>query len=225
MNAQAPDPLDLPLPPECAAAIEFLHRWLDRETIAAPPEVATHASICPDCGGRFAASGQFATALIGSEPQPPSFLSERIVGEVLADGRRRRRVRRWSLATAGLAAGVIAALWFTWPRPAPIAPPSPAVREIVKYDGPPPPDLRQEFTQATVAVASLTQRAAVDAVGAGRQLVPDVPSSPWPPTLEPVRPIEGASAALADGFEPVTTSARRAARLFWRDLSMEDEKK
>jgi hypothetical protein len=231
MNAQNPDPLDLPTTPECAAALDVLHRWLDREAIAVPPEVAAHVLVCPECGGRFAASGQFAIALIGTETPPPTELADRIVVAVVADGRRRQRQRRWSLAGAGLAAGILAAIWYTRPVPpppsAPVAPPiaaAPQPQKAVTYAGPPPLDLRQEFTQAGEAVAAITRRAAVDAADASRQLVPDVPP-PWPMAIESARPFENTGAALADGFEPVATSARRAARLFWRELSMEDEKK
>jgi hypothetical protein len=84
--------------------------------------------------------------------------------------------------------------------------------------------LKQEFTEAGEAVAALTRRAAVDAVDAGRQLVPAVPPPQWLATLEPTRSFDEAGIGLADGFEPVATSARRAARLFWRELSMSDEK-
>jgi hypothetical protein len=43
------------------------------------------------------------------------------------------------------------------------------------------------------------------------------------PNLQaPAGPFEDAGVALADGFEPVTTSARRAARLFWRELAQDD---
>jgi hypothetical protein len=77
---------------------------------------------------------------------------------------------------------------------------------------------------ASEAVAALTRRAAADAIGAGKQLVPTIPAPALPPAPEPVRPIEDAGVALADGFEPVATSARRAARLVWRDLSLEEKK-
>jgi len=51
-----------------------------------------------------------------------------------------------------------------------------------------------------------------------------VPPPPWPPALEPARSFDEAGSGLADGFEPVTTSACRAAVLFWRDLPMANEK-
>ena len=87
-----------------------------------------------------------------------------------------------------------------------------------------PPHLRREVAEAGEAFAAITQRAAADAANAGRQIIPTVPAPPWPPTLEPAASMDGAGTALADGFEPVATSARRAARLFWRELPMTESK-
>jgi hypothetical protein len=219
MSAQMPDNRD-PLQPECAAALDVLQRRLDGEIVAAPPAVAAHVAACADCRGRFAAIGPLLAALDGSEPQMRPLLTQQIVAGVLADIRRRRQVRRLSFAAAGLAAGVAFTLWLARP-PAPITP-TPLLPEVVQRT--PVPNLKQEFTEAGEAVAALTRRAAVDAVDAGRQLVPAVPQPQWLASLEPARSFDEAGTGLADGFEPVATSARRAARLFWRELSMSDEK-
>jgi hypothetical protein len=112
------------------------------------------------------------------------------------------------------------AVWLGRP-PAPTLPaPSP---ELVRETPAPAPNLRQDVTEAGEAVAALTRRTAADAVGAGRQLIPAVPPPPWPTLEADARPFEGAGAALADGFEPVATSARRAARLFWRELALVEQ--
>ncbi|HEY1380461.1 MAG TPA: hypothetical protein VGF55_26910 [Gemmataceae bacterium] len=219
MNA-APD---LPPPPECAAALDVLHRRLDGETVDLPPAVAAHVAACPDCRGRFAAIDRLTAALTGTQlPPVRPLLTERIVAGALADGRRRQRLRRLPLAVAGLAAAALAAIWLSR-LPSTLSPvtPRPAGPEMVREQQPATPNLRREAAEAGQAVASLTRRTAADAVGVGRQLVPAVPTPPWPPALEPAaRPFGDAGQALADGFEPVATSARRAARLFWRDLPL-----
>lgn len=226
MTARIYDDPGLPPPPECAAALEALHRWLDRESVAIPPDVAAHVTHCPDCGGRFASSGQLAVALVPSEAVGvPPLLTERILAGILSDTIRRRRTRWMSLAGAGIAAGLIVAVWLIRP-PAGLPGPTPKNPEMAEAAVPPPPDLRTEFAGAGEAVAALTRRAATDAVGAGKQLVPAVPPPAWPPPIaEPARPLGEAGAALAGGFEPVATSARRAARLVLREFSTEDEKK
>jgi hypothetical protein len=210
MNAHPLQPAESP-EPACAAALDLLHLRLDGETVAMPPGVAAHIVGCADCQGRFAAVGPLVVALARTDLPVAPLFTERLVTGAMADVRRRRRARRWSFAV-GLAAGLMAALWFTRP-PAAIAPPAP-VPEIVRSA---PPDLRQDFADAGEAVAALSRRTAADAVDAGRQLIPTVPA-PWPPTLEPSRTFDGTGTGLADGFEPVTTSARRAALLFWREL-------
>jgi hypothetical protein len=218
MNAPVPNPHD------CDAAMAVLHRWLDRESIGVPPEVAAHLSACVECRERFAASGQLATAMIREESLPvPPLLTERIVAAVLTDRQHRRR-QQWRMAGAALAiaASIAVVIGLAWPSG---SSPNPAPA-IVKAPEPTGPGVQKEFAEAGEAVASLTRRAATDVAGIGKQLVPPVQSPTWPPDLEPAaKPFEEAGAALADGFEPVTTSARRAARLVWRELAMDDDKK
>jgi hypothetical protein len=194
----------------------MLQRRLDGEAVSTPPAIAAHIAACPDCRGRFAAVGPLLAALDGTDLTVPPLLTEWTITAAIADLRRRRRVRRWSLAAAGLAASVMAAaFWLTQEQAS-----GPGPVRVVSA----PPDLRQDFTEAGEAVAALTRRAAVDAVDAGRRLVPAVPPPPWPPALEPVRSFDDAGTVLADGFEPVATSARRAARLFWRELAITENK-
>jgi predicted anti-sigma-YlaC factor YlaD len=191
----------------CAAATEHLQRQLDGGVAHLPRVVGDHISGCTDCRARFAIAERFSAALVDSAAAlPPALLTERIIARVIASGRRRQWIRRGSLAT-GMAAGVLFALWVT----------RPAEPKLQMADGP-PPDLRHDITDVGQAVATLTRRAAVGAVDAGRQLVPSVPTPPWPPALAPARPFEDAGAAIADGFEPVATSARRAALLFWHEV-------
>jgi hypothetical protein len=209
--------------PECTAALVVLHRWLDGEAAGIPPDVAAHTAMCSECGGRFAAMGQLSAGLSRSVSYPPPVrLTEQIVGAVLADYRHRRRSRRrlW-LAGAAVAAAIVAALWLVRP-PGPSAPGPTAAQEMARGDGT-APDLRRDLLGAGEAVAALTRRAADEVAGAGKQLLPPMPPPVVPP--EPDRPLADAGAALADGLEPVGTSARRAAHLLWREFSMEDDKK
>ena len=218
MNAHPVQSSDLP-EPACAEALDVLQRRLDGDVVAAPPAVVAHIAGCADCRGRFAAVGSLFTALASTELAVSPLMTERIVAGAIADVRRSRRVRRWSFAV-GVAAGVMGALWLTR-SPAPIIP-QPDAPELVQ--GSAPPDLRQDFTKAGEAVAALSRRTAADAVDAGRQLIPTVSSPQWPSESEPVRSFNEAGAGLADGFEPVTTSARRAALLFWREVPISADK-
>ncbi len=112
------------------------------------------------------------------------------------------------------AAVTAAAFWLTQEQPS-----GPNSVRIVST----PPDFRRDVADAGEAVAALSRRTAADAVEAGRQLIPTVPA-PWPPALQPPLILDGAGAGLADGFEPVATSARRAAQLFWRELPPTERK-
>jgi hypothetical protein len=208
-----------PIPPECATTLALLHRRLDGESVETSAEVAAHAALCPDCRARLVAARLLAAAPAPHEPPVPALVTERIITGVLADARRRRS-RRWSLSTIGIAAAVTFALWLT--RPTTPVTPIPSVPEVVREQ--PPPNLREGFVEAGEAVASLTRRTAAEAVGPVEWGLPTDGPEWWSmPTLQaPSRPFEDAGVALADGFEPVTTSARRAARLFWRELAQDD---
>jgi hypothetical protein len=86
--------------------------------------------------------------------------------------------------------------------------------------------LRENFAEAGEAVASLTRRTAADAVGPIDWALPDEGVSWWemPSLRAPSLPLEDAGTAFADGLEPVATSARRAAQMFWRELPLADVK-
>jgi hypothetical protein len=207
---------ELPIAPECGPAIDLLQRRLDGDAVILPVDVTVHVASCQTCRERFAAASVLAATPV---PPVPSELTERIVAKVLSEGRR-RRLLRWPVAVAAVAAAVALAVWLGWPSPTPPVQPGP---ELVHEPSAPAPNLRQDFAEAGEAVASLTRRTAADAVDAGKHLIPAVPVPPWP-DLEPAgRPFEDSGQALADGFEPVATSAKRAARLFWRDLSLATE--
>src|SRR5437868_6724994 len=102
------------VPPECAVALDMLHRRLDGDIVDVPSAVAAHVAGCPDCRGRFASTGRLVAALAGSESvSVPALVTERIVADVLADARRRRRLRHCPAAAGGLAAAVGLAVWLS----------------------------------------------------------------------------------------------------------------
>jgi hypothetical protein len=224
-----PDPP--PTPPACDAALEYLQRQLDGDAPDLPPAVEAHLEACADCRERFrAAPDLLATLSRLDAPGPPALFTERLIADVRRAGDRRRRLRRWPLAGA-LAAAVVLAAWLARPRPDTSAPaPAPAAPGLVQ-DSPRlagPPELRRRVAEAGEAVAALTQRAAREAVGGGPLALPEVAMPAglpdWDAALDPAaRPLGDARQGLAEGFEPVATSARRAVRLFLRDLPLTDD--
>lgn len=213
-----------PTPPDCEPALTLLQRRLDGEIVDAPPDISDHLATCRDCRERFAAARYLLTRLPRKPASVTPFLTERLVSGIAKDVRRQRRLRFAAYAATGLAASIALVFWFgrgngLHPDPAPQPP------EVVQKVMPTPPLLKKELAEAGEAVASLTRRAANQAVDTGRPFVVDVPTPTWTSPIEPsARVIEDAGQALAEGFEPVTTSARRAARMFMRDLSMNEEK-
>lgn len=213
-----------PTPPDCEPALALLQRRLDGEIADAPPEISDHLATCCDCRERFAAA-RFLLTKLPRKPAPITpFLTERLVSGVVQDLRRQRRLRLTAYAATGLAASIALVFWLgrgNGSRPGP----TPQPPEIVQNVKPTPPLLKKELAEAGEAVASLTRRAANQAVDTGRPFVVDVPAPTWPSPIEPsARVIDDAGQALAEGFEPVTTSARRAARMFMRDLPMTEDK-
>jgi hypothetical protein len=132
------------------------------------------------------------------------------------------RRRRWQsrLVMSAAAAALLMALFSGWShfRTVPAIPP-------VAGDQNRPPSLRQSVEQAGYAVAAMTKRAADEtldqsrffmqvALPTRRMLTEEEPIVLREPPLEPLRAVQH---GVSDGFEPVTTSARRAVNLFWRE--------
>jgi predicted anti-sigma-YlaC factor YlaD len=219
-----------PEPPDpCAAADEALQRFLDGAAEPDSPALQRHWHNCRDCRERFAAARRLRDALARRQvpPEPSALLTERIVVAVVRDGQRRDR-RRW-LAGAALAAAVLLAIGVTWPR-------RPPGGEVVQIEPPatrpgethtlPLPSLRAGLAEAGTAVVGLTRRTVDETVGTST-LLRAVPLNPlpdpsdWAEAFQPAAQSLGvARQGLAEGLEPVTTSARRAARLLWRDLPL-----
>jgi anti-sigma factor RsiW len=202
-----------------------LQRRLDGEPLDRAA-LAEHLARCPECMALHAAAQRLREALRSLPPPlPPADLSGRIVARVLADHRARRH-RRLS-ATAAAAALLVAGLTaYYWPRP--VGPTLLPPEQVVQAPPPeltPPPSLRDNMTQATSAVASLTWRKADETVSQTRLLWPAVS----PPPLEevnvlgesldsPTRSLHEAGRSVSAGLEPVTTSARRALDMFRREF-------
>jgi hypothetical protein len=70
---------------------------------------------------------------------------------------------------------------------------------------------------------ALAQRAAREAVGEVDITLPEVPVSaqPWQALELATAPLADARQGLTEGFEPMVSSARRAMRLFLREVSSE----
>src|SRR5262245_53958587 len=211
MTPFAPDPT-------CEPALQALQRRLDGEFPRLAPDVEAHLEICTDCRERF----RLARSLIAVFPprydaaEPSSIWTERLVGAIVAD-RRRRRIKRLGAAWA-MAAAVLATVWLVRPM-------APNGTLPVVSNDTSAPGFRADFAEAGSALAGLTRRAAEETVGQGRVLVPpvEVPLV-LDIRLEPAaRPLDRARQGLTDGFEPVATSARRAVSLFWQDLPQVDK--
>jgi hypothetical protein len=177
---------------------------------------------------------------------PPAGLVDRIVARVLAERQVGTRFRRRVLAVASLAAGLLlaAAGGYVWLRPKgtePVNPQPPAPMAVKPVEVPQPPDkpapaaprvsLNQSVSDAGSAMASLTRRTVEDS----RDLLPGTMSPPTLPAAgslppefvgPPAQSLREAGQGMSAGFEPMTTSARRAVDLFLREIPpMEPEQK
>jgi predicted anti-sigma-YlaC factor YlaD len=220
----------------CDESLELLQRRLDGEPTGDPSALEQHLATCTECRGLHAAAGRLEHGLhLLAAPTPPARMRLAIVSAALADRRKRLR-RRWLAGTA-LAAGVLLALLLGWQG---------GVRDglvalgIIKHDAvtppeippsPRPPDnppqvasLRDGVAQAGTAVVSLTLRTVDETAGQTRLLTDALPMpmnvlEAIPPA--PEQPIvtvwQETGQRVTSGFEPVTSSARRAFSMFLRE--------
>jgi hypothetical protein len=213
-------PAPHPTPPACAAALAYLQRQLDGDAPDLPPAVEDHLEACADCRERCQLAPDLLAGLPRLDsPQPSPLFTERLLVALGRDECTRQRSRRRQLAGA-LAAAALLAVWLNWPRPE-VSAPTPTF--VQNNSRPEPLEWRRSVTEAGEAMVGLTQRAAREAVGDGRIVLPEVPltTQPWPDLEPAAAPLADARQGLAEGFEPLTTSARRAARLLLRDLPLE----
>src|SRR5262249_7851834 len=102
-----------------------------------------------------------------------------------------------------------------------------AERSPTKISPLPPgsPSIQESVEEAGKAVMALTRRTADETVGQSRLLLTpvlaDTPAEkpkPAPTTDAPAPSLEDVSQTMTAGLETVTTSARRALALFWREI-------
>jgi hypothetical protein len=190
------------------------------------------ASDCPNCAAWFAAAHQLEEGLRKlAPPIAPLELPSQVAARVQIAWAARRR-RRWIAvsAVAAVAAAVILAVGVRFiggvaappqvaPAPGPVVQKEPTPR-------PPPADLRSAASEAGDALSSLTAKTADETVGKTKRLLQGVDPSLGrfdlqPPLEPPTRPFREAGEGFSSGLEPVTTSARRAIRLFFENLPSE----
>jgi hypothetical protein len=222
----------------CHASHDLLQQDLDGTPIESP-EWLEHLRGCPDCRALAVAARRLQKGLgLLATPLPPLDLAARIADRVLLDRQRARRRarRRWAVSLA-LAAGlfVALALRLDW-RGRPAEHKSNQSESIVKSETPVPPaaeapTLRESAAELGGAVASLTSQTADETMEQTSWLVPKM-TGPVLPKVDlasiepPTRPLREAGEGVSAGFEPVTSSARRAVDLFLRELPpMETESK
>jgi predicted anti-sigma-YlaC factor YlaD len=214
----------------CAEYRERLQERLDGVTAPESAELATHLADCPACRALHAAAGRLEQGLRSlPPPRPPADLAGRIALRVLAQRRRPARWRRGLFLGLSLAASLFLVVGLALRRPQPTerveAPPPPPPPAVTPELPPPPrPSLGTSVAEATSAVASLTRRAADETVEGSRALLPPMPLPPADDPLTtafepPAESLREAGQGVATGLQPVADSARRAARLFLRDLT------
>jgi len=221
--------------PECAAFDRLVNRVLDGDLPASALGAADHPAGCPACR----AVRQGAVFLLGRSPRPadrspPQGFADRVARAAVADFRRRRLLRRASRVGSGaLAAGLLIAAWFAYPRSvhpgrAPSAdstatPRPPAVRPVAGLTPPgqPADSIRGQIGEAGSAVAALARKATDETLEPARNLLAARPH-PRAPAAKPAADVPEALTELPDaakaGLEPLANTAKRAVNLFLRDI-------
>jgi len=214
----------------CHECQELTQRFLDGESIDDfHADLDLHLAICTPCREQHAAGQCLIEGLrLFAPPMPPARLSSKITSAVLARRRRLRFQRRLTVAGA-LAASLLLALLAgyrtfeikqTQQDEAALAP------NPLPLDSSEAISLDQRVQEAGEAVVALTRRTADETVGQGRVLLPKVTSESLSALtqetmhqqLPPGTSLREVQQSMAVGFEPVTTSARRAVDLFLREI-------
>lgn len=211
----------------CLDYQDFLQRFLDGAEAAVPPDVDRHLGACPACRELHGAAVRFHEALpLLRLTTPPTGLSDRVVGRVFAERARARRLRR-QLVPALAAAVVLAVVGLAGLRRPSESPPEPQ-RQVAVVERDRGPSLQARVEEVGNAVVGLTRRAAAETVDESRWLVPVLlpdtsAASDFPPTVQPLRAptesLDEVARSVSAGFEPLTSSARRAVDLFLREIT------
>lgn len=218
----------------CSEFQNWFQQLLDGEASTESVEVEGHLSGCDSCRN-LQATGERLIRVLSSQNTTafPDRMTDQIVALALNDrasqDEARKRWNRRTGAVAALAASLLlAALGYSWwqshPKPGTVNPESFATKNEKSTPAPAQPSLN--IQEAGSALVALVNRTADETVGQSRVLLPQGVSAPsllasknWPTTLEPdVDSLREAQEGVASGFEPVTSSARRAVNLFLREF-------
>jgi hypothetical protein len=225
----------------CSEFQHQLQQRLDGEARAAIGEIDRHLRECSSCQELQLIASRL-TEVLGSRvaPVPPQGLRDQIVSLILDEmASQRLWRRRWRrvMAVSAVAAGLLLAVFvgYSWWKSRQ-ALNDPDSNTVVKKDEQPAPAPAQsplDIREAGTTLVALVNRTADETVGPGRMLLPKGVSAPmlpdtdaWQPDLEPgAKSLREAQDGVAVGFEPVTSSARRAVSLFLREVpSLESQK-
>jgi len=219
----------------CCEFQNWLQQRLDGEASSTADDVEGHVAACASCRELQVVAGRLIQALgAQAAPAPPNGMSDQIMSLVLSDITSQHQARkRWNRrlgVTAALAASLLlaVALGYSW-LPSNRRPGPPNSDSLVIKDEKSTPAQAQtslNIQEAGSALVALVNRTADETVGQSRVLLPQGVSAPtlpasevWQPTLEPgADSLREAQEGVAQGFEPVTSSARRAVNLFLREI-------
>ena len=213
----------------CGEIIERLHELAERGTSQPDGPLAEHLATCPACAGWYAAVKRFGQGLRTLDvPRPPKGFAERVAAQVQFDRLACARARRRWLAAAAVAASLLLAVSLGYSllsKKTVAVSPGPPAADNGGRASEATPSPRASVAEAGDAVAALSRKATDETVEQTRLLWPVVSapisfdgvelSTPLDPSAQSLRE---AGQNVSTGLEPVTTSARRAVNLFWRDL-------
>lgn len=210
----------------CLECEELLQSFLDGEPVLAAMEGHLHE--CSHCRELFAAARALQFGLSHKQQALASpNLTPLITRSVLRD-RARRRVQP-ALALGAVAAVLVCVLiWGSSPQrnhelvSSPAADPSTVALSAAE------PSLGGNVEQAGLALADLTRRTAVETLEPSRVLLPELAlAAPQDDgqslaaiSEESQKALDGVREGVAQGIEPLTSSARRAITLLRRDVPL-----
>ncbi len=238
----SPDGFDSIPPKPGGESVTFPHlqHWLDQRNLDAAVEEF------PDLSAEERTAIELARRIfreiphLPQKPVPEGF-SDRVLAAVLDAHERRRAWRRRVATIAALAASLLLLVYVGRPtlRTQPTQPAMPQelpTLELAQHPEPvpqlpsgqetaPPPKVVETWAEARTALVRLSRRTADEAANETVALLPNWPSEPIRPILDPIPPMLPGVDPLADvssgailSLSPVTNSAKRAVERFRKDL-------
>lgn len=207
----------------CAECRGLVQREADGEEVLGRAALEQHLRACAACRAFRHGLARVVEAVRQAPPAPSADFQARLLDAVLADQARPVPTPErggsflpWA-APLALAASVLVGLAiYLWRDQTPTP-------DFVEQPQPAPGNLRDSVREAGTALSALTSKTADEVVDQTLRLLPNV-STPALPNLDPMEPpgrsLAQAGQAVADGFQPVTDSARRAFDLFLRELPL-----